>query len=296
MEMIYGWCLPRTLHYKVTLRARHPEMRILMRKYDYSDAYRRIAHSAEAATQTIAANGNTAYLSLRLMFGGLPNPPTWCNSGQWQYGLPVPQTDVRGTAQPTNLVHVLRVGDVFGQQDWAVCQMGTRDPSEPSATGDPGTSQAPGEHLNRPSPPNGRVPADIRGRRESGWIHRRLNKCLRRHPRELPKATASGPAGHAHDESPPENYQRQPQVVPLAMHMMSRPHPCRRHAGAQQHPLATNPVDAETNCRVETGGSSDCTGMAGDTLEPIPPWRPILSMPKLIAEWRTEKVQILLGW
>jgi hypothetical protein len=125
MEMIYGWCLPRTLHYKVTLRARHPEMRILMRKYDYSDAYRRIAHSAEAATQTIAANGNTAYLSLRLMFGGLPNPPTWCNSGQWQYGLPVPQTDVRGTAQPTNLVHVLRVGDVFGQQDWAVCQRGT---------------------------------------------------------------------------------------------------------------------------------------------------------------------------
>ncbi|KAI2507377.1 hypothetical protein MHU86_7097 [Fragilaria crotonensis] len=70
--------LPRIVHYIVSLRFRYPDMRVLISKYDYSDAYRRIAHSAEAATQTISINGNTAYLSLRLTFGGSPNPPTWC--------------------------------------------------------------------------------------------------------------------------------------------------------------------------------------------------------------------------
>ena len=53
-------------------------VRILISKYDYSDAYRRIAHSAEAATQTIAVVDERAYLSLRLTFGGSPNPPMWC--------------------------------------------------------------------------------------------------------------------------------------------------------------------------------------------------------------------------
>ena len=78
VEMIYGWCLPRIMHYVVSLRWKYPHLRILISKYDYSDAYRRIAHSAKAASQTIAINGTTAYLSLRLTFGRSPNPPTWC--------------------------------------------------------------------------------------------------------------------------------------------------------------------------------------------------------------------------
>ena len=77
-EMIFGWCLPRILHFVVALRILHPGLLILIAKYDYSDAYRRIAHSARAATQTIAIQGPLAYLSLRLTFGGSPNPPTWC--------------------------------------------------------------------------------------------------------------------------------------------------------------------------------------------------------------------------
>ena len=77
-EMIFGWCLPRILHFVVALRLLHPGLLILIAKYDYSDAYRRIAHSARAATQTIATQGPLAYLSLRLTFGGSPNPPTWC--------------------------------------------------------------------------------------------------------------------------------------------------------------------------------------------------------------------------
>jgi hypothetical protein len=77
-EMIYGWCLPRILHYIVSLRIHHPLLLIFISKYDYSNAYRRIAHSAKAATQTVSVNGDTAFMSLRLTFGGSPNPPTWC--------------------------------------------------------------------------------------------------------------------------------------------------------------------------------------------------------------------------
>ena len=56
----------------------------------------------------------------------------------------------------------------------------------------------------------------------------------------------------------PENCERQPHVVPMAMHITSRPH-------------------------------------AGDEREPIPR-RPILSIPKLIAEGNPAEVQIVLGW
>jgi hypothetical protein len=47
-EMIYGWCLPRILHYIVATRLASPTVIIFICKYDYSDAYRRIAHSASA--------------------------------------------------------------------------------------------------------------------------------------------------------------------------------------------------------------------------------------------------------
>ena len=77
-EMVYGWCLIRILHFIIALRTYHPGVSILISKYDYSDAYRRMAHSATAAAQTIAILAETAYLSLRLTFGGSPNPPTWC--------------------------------------------------------------------------------------------------------------------------------------------------------------------------------------------------------------------------
>ena len=77
-EMVYGWCLPRILHYIVAVRLVFPAKLIFISKYDYSDSYRRIAHSAKAATQTIAILGELAYLALRLTYGGSPNPPTWC--------------------------------------------------------------------------------------------------------------------------------------------------------------------------------------------------------------------------
>ena len=65
-EMVYGWCLPRIVHYIASLRWAYPTMLILICKYDYSDAYRRVAHSARAAVQTIAVHKALAYLSLQL--------------------------------------------------------------------------------------------------------------------------------------------------------------------------------------------------------------------------------------
>jgi hypothetical protein len=77
-EMIYGWCLPRIIHFIVSLRLHHPGVAIFLAKYDYSDAYRRVAHDPQAAAQTICVFQKLAFLSFRLTFGGAPNPPSWC--------------------------------------------------------------------------------------------------------------------------------------------------------------------------------------------------------------------------
>lgn len=73
-EMIFGWCLSRILHFIISLWIHHPNIRIHMSKYDCSDAYRRMAHSARAAAQTISAHLDLAFIALRLTFGGAPNP------------------------------------------------------------------------------------------------------------------------------------------------------------------------------------------------------------------------------
>lgn len=77
-EMIFGWCFSRTLHFISALRYNYPQHRILIAKYDFSDAYRRMMHSPEAAAQSILVWDEVAYLALRLSFGGAANPPTWC--------------------------------------------------------------------------------------------------------------------------------------------------------------------------------------------------------------------------
>jgi hypothetical protein len=78
VEMIYGWCLSRVIHFIVALRLAYPLLLIFISKYDYSDAYRRVAHSPSAAAQSIIVFAGVAYIALRLTFGGSPNPPTWC--------------------------------------------------------------------------------------------------------------------------------------------------------------------------------------------------------------------------
>jgi len=77
--MVYGWALMRIITYIVALRLAHPTKRILLSKYDLSDAYRRIANGAKAAVETILVVGQIAYIMLRLCFGGSTCPPTWCS-------------------------------------------------------------------------------------------------------------------------------------------------------------------------------------------------------------------------
>jgi hypothetical protein len=211
VEMVYGWCLPRIVHFIVALRSQNPTLLILISKYDYSDAYRRIAHSASAAAQTIAINGTTAFISLRLTFGGSPNPPTWCMFSELV-------TDLANKTSQCD--------------DW--------DPMECRSPAQPVTP----EPLRLPaSVPIARarrmavhIPPTKAGGRVDGFIDDLINVFL----------------------DTPVNCLRQPNIVPLAMHLTSRPH-------------------------------------AGDEEEPIPR-RPILSIPKLIAEGRPEEVQIVLGW
>jgi hypothetical protein len=77
-EMIYGWCLSRLIHFIIALRPAYPQQSIFIAKYDYRDAYRRMAHSGQAGAQSIAVFDHIAYIALRLTFGVSLNPPTWC--------------------------------------------------------------------------------------------------------------------------------------------------------------------------------------------------------------------------
>jgi hypothetical protein len=77
-KMIYGWCLSQIIHFIVVLGPEHQTKKIFIAKYDYSDAYRRMAHSATAAVQSIIIFSGIAYIALRLTFGGSRKPPTGC--------------------------------------------------------------------------------------------------------------------------------------------------------------------------------------------------------------------------
>jgi len=78
-EMVYGWCLSRVIHSAVRMRLAHPDKTLLAAKFDYSDAFRRLAHHGSAAAQSILVVDGVAYIYLRMTFGGSPNPPSWTN-------------------------------------------------------------------------------------------------------------------------------------------------------------------------------------------------------------------------
>ena len=55
--MFYGWALERIIHFIVALRNHYPKVRILISKYDLSDAYRRLAYSPKAEAETTLVVG-----------------------------------------------------------------------------------------------------------------------------------------------------------------------------------------------------------------------------------------------
>ena len=73
-EMIYGWCLSRIMHYLAALRYQYPGQRIYISKFDYSDAYKRISQSPRTSAATVVRFADIAYIFLRMVFGGSPNP------------------------------------------------------------------------------------------------------------------------------------------------------------------------------------------------------------------------------
>ncbi|KAI2508556.1 hypothetical protein MHU86_5848 [Fragilaria crotonensis] len=176
VDMVYGWCLPRIVHFIVALRSQNPALLILISKYDYSDAYRRIAHSSTAASQTIAINGSTAFLSLRLTFGGSPNPPTWCMFSELVTDL---------------------ANEIAQCDEWDPTEH--RSPAQPST---PEPLRLP-DHVPivqaRRMAIN--IPPTKAGGRVDGFIDDLINVFL----------------------DTPANCLRQPHIVPLAMHLTSRP-------------------------------------------------------------------------
>ena len=82
-DMVYGFCLIRTIHYVVALRQDFPNERILISKFDFSDAYRRISLFRLAVVQTILIVQSIAF-------------------------VPLLEVILRGIRQSTHLVLVLR--------------------------------------------------------------------------------------------------------------------------------------------------------------------------------------------
>jgi hypothetical protein len=208
-EMIFGWCLPRIIHFIVALRIRYPGIRILIAKYDFSDAYRRVTHSASAASQSIIVLAAVAFLALRLSFGGAPNPPTWCSFSEMVTDL-------------SNEIPLC--------EDWDPSTL--HSPDQPKTPTPETLDDSAPFALGRPLAVS--VPTDVTGRTDS-FIDDLIRVFL----------------------DTPENREKQPHAVPLAIFVANRPN-------------------------------------AGDD-EPVPR-RENLSAPKLIAEGTPAEIQIVLGW
>lgn len=208
-DMIYGWCLSRVIHFIVALRLAHPDTRIYIAKYDYSDAYHRILHSATAAVRSILVLANVAYIYLRLTFGGSPNPPTWCAFSE----------------MVTDLSNELSLC-----QGWDPATLHGPDAWRTTAPDTPNTGAAPAKARELTV----NIPTTVSARTDS-FIDDLIKVFL----------------------DTRENWRREPETVPLAAFVTSRP-----HAGAE---------------------------------EPVPR-RDLISSDKLEAEGTPEEAQIVLGW
>jgi len=74
----YGGCLSRLIHYVVSLRARHPNVKILGGKSDFKGAYRRVHVHGDIAAMCTIMFKSFCLPSLRLTFGGSPCPNEFC--------------------------------------------------------------------------------------------------------------------------------------------------------------------------------------------------------------------------
>jgi hypothetical protein len=73
---VFGHALFRVFHFILHLRRRFPHQHTFLQKMDFEAAYCRMHLSASMAAKYITIIGDTAYLSLRLPFGGRPACPS----------------------------------------------------------------------------------------------------------------------------------------------------------------------------------------------------------------------------
>ena len=76
IDLVYGWCLERLIHQIVALRLEFPRTRILVCKFDWGAAYRRINGDGLLAANALTtdASGEFANILSRLSFGGKTHP------------------------------------------------------------------------------------------------------------------------------------------------------------------------------------------------------------------------------
>jgi hypothetical protein len=76
--LYYRGCLSRLIHYFLSIRSRHPNIKILGGKSDIKSAYRRITLNGQTAVKCAIMCQEFSLVSLRLTFGGSPCPNEWC--------------------------------------------------------------------------------------------------------------------------------------------------------------------------------------------------------------------------
>jgi hypothetical protein len=101
----YGFALLRFLHKIAALRAIYPAARILLSKFDFKSAYRRVHFKAESALQScITTKGlgglDLALVSLRTTFGGSPCPSIFSKISEPSPISRTPSSAVPITTQP----------------------------------------------------------------------------------------------------------------------------------------------------------------------------------------------------
>ena len=76
--LIYGFMFMRVIHMIHAMRWAHPNIHILLCKFDLASAYRRMHLSAHTAAKCICSTAICALVYLRLTFGGSFSPAEWC--------------------------------------------------------------------------------------------------------------------------------------------------------------------------------------------------------------------------
>ena len=76
--LIYGFMFMRVMHMIHVMRWAHPNIHILICKFDLASAYRRMHLSAQMAAKCICSTAICALVYLRLTFGGSFSPAEWC--------------------------------------------------------------------------------------------------------------------------------------------------------------------------------------------------------------------------